>query len=174
MCGREVGAQWRAHRGAGRRSRVQRPWLRRQHGLGAYQLHQKHHWCVSLRSACRRRQRRLADSAPSDSATAAGTGVVQNMRFCETNPNCEGAFFDVNAFVCVVCRGTLQNSIRVRLVKPNRFASKTAWRRLIRLGFENEPKMGGKMEWINRDEKRCEGQCSWMSVKVALLRSIAS
>ena len=56
--------------------------LRRRQALGACQLHQKHHWCVSLRSACRRRQRRLpreygvwrligfgsADSAPSDSA----------------------------------------------------------------------------------------------------------
>jgi hypothetical protein len=32
--------------------------LRRRHRHGAYQLHQKHHWCVSLCSACRKRLRR--------------------------------------------------------------------------------------------------------------------
>jgi len=75
--------------------------LRRRHRQGAYQLHQKHHWCISLRSACRRRQRRLAGSAPSDSACTAtaraadatervppNTSVGRGLRymcFCETN-----------------------------------------------------------------------------------------
>jgi hypothetical protein len=59
------------------------------------------------------------------------------MRFCETNPNYDGAFSDVTSHVCEICIGVVQNSIRVRLAKPNPFATKMATAYLLAARVED-------------------------------------
>ena len=69
--------------------------LRRRHRHGAYQLHQKHHWCVSLCSACRKRLRRAVRLR---SVRLGYRGRGAYICFCETNPPFFGLIFDAMDF----------------------------------------------------------------------------
>jgi len=65
-----------------------------------------------------RRPARSFDFAQDDRP---GEGHAKNIRFCETNPNCFGAFFNVTVGACVVCVGNVENSIRVRFPERTHF-----------------------------------------------------
>src|SRR5258706_13625237 len=75
---------------------------------------------------------------PRSPSAATGAGLrgeesTKNMRFCETNPNYDGAFSDVTARGYGICGDSPRNSIRVRLAALCLFTACGCRRRQRRL-----------------------------------------